>query len=464
MTRAVRFRKLQNTPQSARSKSAQITRRQFLKAAGVGAAGAAALTLVAPWEAGVAPAQIKGSSLRILVWSHFIPAYDAAFDKYAADWGEQNGVTVRVDHIPHLTLPARIASELAAGAGHDIVQHHTNILVSLYYKHLVDVSDIANRLGKAGGGWIPMAPHVATVNGHWYLIPEFYIAQPVLWRTDLFKEYGLKEPDTWENFRVAGRVGKSKKASDGQVHPTGIQISHCNDSNHDWRAIFYAFGVKESDPTGREPLWDSKALREAMRFGKAMYDEAMTPAVLSWDDVSDNRYLGSGVAILIHDAISAFRSIQGTNPKLYDSIQVSGPWLEPKGSVMRAPVSDPTAFGIWKFSKNQAAAKAFMEQYLGDVKFMLTASKGYNMPMLQKWYTPPMPVLGSDPTVQYLQSWGKVTLISGYPGPFTAAAAEVLSTFVVPDMMARYVTSNNLEGSIKWGLGQIRNIYAKYKA
>src|SRR5206468_13084224 len=52
----------------------RFTRRQFLAAAGAGAAGGALLR-IAPWEAGIAPAQNKGTSLRILTWSHFVPAY-----------------------------------------------------------------------------------------------------------------------------------------------------------------------------------------------------------------------------------------------------------------------------------------------------------------------------------------------------------------------------------------------------
>jgi hypothetical protein len=86
------------------------------------------------------------------------------------------------------------------------------------------------------------------------------------------------------------------------------------------------------------------------------------------------------------------------------------------------------------------------------------------MPMLSGWYKKPMPVLGTDPTVTHLQDWGKYALIGGYPGPYTAAVAEVFATFVVPDMMTRYVQSNDLEGSIKWGMGQIKSIYAKYKS
>ncbi len=94
----------------ARSRT-RITRRGFLTAAGAGVAGAALLR-VAPWEVGVAPAQIKGSTLRILMWSHFVPAYDTFFDKFAVDWGKANGVDTRVDHIPIDQLPAGLRSAL----------------------------------------------------------------------------------------------------------------------------------------------------------------------------------------------------------------------------------------------------------------------------------------------------------------------------------------------------------------
>jgi multiple sugar transport system substrate-binding protein len=434
-----------------------MTRREFLRKAGAGAAAAAALNLTAPWDVGVAPAQIKGTSLRILTWSHFVPAYDTAFDQYAVAWGKSNGVDVRVDHINIDNLPARIASELAAGAGHDIFQMNGQILTTLYYKNMVDLSDICGRLGRKYGGWIPMATNVAVVDGHWYALPEFYIPQPILWRVDLFKQYGLRDPLTWSDLLVAGRTGKAKG------HPTGIQISHCNDANHDWRAVFYAFGVQETDPSGKEIRWDSKDLRDAMKFAKQLFEQGMTPEVYSWDNVSDNRYLDSGVAIWIHDAISAIRSIQDSDPDLYAKVNIGIPDLEPKGTARNAAVVDPTVLGVWKFSKNQQGAKEFLEYYGGDVKFSLEASTGYNMPYLRGWYKKPMPALGADPKVTLLQDWDKVALVFGYPGPATAPASEVLATFVLPDMVGRYCHGDELESAIKWGLDQIRSIYAKYK-
>src|ERR1043165_3407394 len=147
-------------PTTERSAS---SRRQFLRTAGGGLAGASLLTMLAAKKA---PAQIKGTTLRILQWSHFIPAYDTWFDNtFVKAWGDKLGVKVRVDHIPHLELPARMAAEYAAGAGHDIIMNGSSILTRLYYKSLADISDVYDAVGKKYGGWIPTAGPLVQVEG-----------------------------------------------------------------------------------------------------------------------------------------------------------------------------------------------------------------------------------------------------------------------------------------------------------
>src|SRR5437879_3409178 len=147
-------------------KTSTLNRRKFLTVAGAGVAGGSLLTML---EARQAPAQIKGTTLRILQWSHFIPAYDTWFDNvFTKAWGDKMGVKVRVDHIPHLELPARMAAEYAAGAGHDIIMNGSSILTRLYYKSLVDVSDVYAASGKKHGGWIPSAGPLVEVEGKQY--------------------------------------------------------------------------------------------------------------------------------------------------------------------------------------------------------------------------------------------------------------------------------------------------------
>lgn len=435
------------------TRTSTLNRRKFLTVAGAGVAGGSLLTML---DARQAPAQIKGTTLRILQWSHFIPAYDEWFDnKFAKEWGDRNGVKVRVDHIPHLELPARMAAEFAAGAGHDIIMNGSSILTRLYYKSLADISDIYAAGGKKHGGWIPAAGPLVEVEGRHYGIPMFYILLPMLYRKDLFDQAGLKAPDTWELARVAARTLKPKG------HPTGIQFSQCADANLNWRSLLFSFGGAEADASGENILIDSKEMREALRFAKALFDEGMTPEVFSWDDASDNRFLASGVGCWIHDAISAYRTTEDTNPDVFKNTHIA---LEPAGpGGKRVSTSAANVYMVWKFSKNQQAAKEFLSYFMDSGKEGMVQSRGYNMPYLLGDAVKPMPVIGADPKMQILQDFPKLVAFYGYPGPFTTPIQEVVNLFVLPDMFTRVARGQNIEEVVKWGTGEYRRIFAKHK-
>ncbi len=437
---------------SAEIVSPTLDRRSFLKTTGAVVAGA---TLSDMLLARQAPAQVKGTSLRLLIWSHYVPAYDVWFDKFCKEWGEKNGVKVRVDHIPHLELPARYAAEFAAGAGHDLIYFAGQILTGQYYRNLVDLSDIAEAHGKKHGGWLDAAKSACQVGGAWYAMPDFFISIPVLWRKDLFASVGMQEPKTWDDLRKAGAQLK------GKGHPAGMQFSHCNDANHNWRALMYCYGVKETDPSGQNITIDSKEMREALKMGKALYEECMTPEVFSWDDASDNRFLASGVASWIHDAISAFHSTRITNPKVFEQTFVVPEVAGPGGTWN---VGEPNVWAIWKFSKNVAGAKEFIQAIGDSQKEAMQASLGYNMPFLKGQYTKPMPYLGNDAKLGKLQDQEKLTAFLGFPGPMTPPAQEVVTTFIIPDMFTKVARGAAIEDTMKWGVGEIRRIYAKHKA
>src|SRR5262249_31312120 len=122
------------------NKNRSVTRRDFLKTSGV-AAGAAGLApaLSAPF---VSTALAQTKTLKVLQWSHFVPQFDTWFDGFAKGWGKQNGITVTIDHIPHLEEPARCAAEVAAGAGHDLVMFNGFGGPHLFEKHLTDLTGL----------------------------------------------------------------------------------------------------------------------------------------------------------------------------------------------------------------------------------------------------------------------------------------------------------------------------------
>src|ERR1043165_5031729 len=97
----------------------QITRRDFIKSAAVGAAAAGiGVPFIVPKRAYSASAK---KSLKILHWVHFVPAYDKWFnEKYIKEWGEKNNIDVTVDNIGLAGLSARAAAEVSAQKGHDL--------------------------------------------------------------------------------------------------------------------------------------------------------------------------------------------------------------------------------------------------------------------------------------------------------------------------------------------------------
>src|SRR5258708_17716898 len=282
-----------------------------------------------------------------------------------------------------------------------------------------------------------------------------YIRVPMLWGKDLFEANGLQPPDTGELARVAARTLKPKG------HPTGIQFSQCADANLNWRSLLFSFGGAESDVSGENILIDSKETREALRFAKALFDDGMTPEVFSWDDASDNRFLASGVASWIHDAISAFHSTRLTNPKVFEQTFVVPEVAGPGG---RWNVGEPNVWAIWKFSKNIPAAKEFIQYISDNQKDAMEASLGYNMPFLKDQYKKPMPYLGKDAKLAALQDQEKLTAFLGFPGPMTPPAQEVVTTFIIPDMFTKVARGASVDDTMKWGVGEIRRIYANHKA
>jgi multiple sugar transport system substrate-binding protein len=363
---------------------------------------------------------------------------------------------VSVDHVAHLELPARQAAEAAAEDGHDLICFAGQILTGQYVRSLLDLSDVAEGLGGTHGGWTERASRAGRLGGRWYGVPDFFVALPVLWRKDLFDSAELGPPRTWDDLRRAARLLKARGA------PTGMAFSHCHGANHGWRALMYSFGVEETDPSGEHVTLDSREMREALRFARALLDEGMTSEVFDWDDASDHRLLASGTACWIHGAISALLASRDTTPRVAADVVVLDAAAGPGG--LAWSVGEPHVWAVWKFSKNAAAARDFIRHLVDRQPEAVTASRGSNMPFLRDHYRKPMPELGGDPTLAVLQDQERITAFFGHPGPITPAAQEVLSTFVIPDMFIRVARGEAIENTMTWGVGEMRRIYAKHGA
>jgi multiple sugar transport system substrate-binding protein len=187
-----------------------------------------------------------GGTLKILMSSHFVPAYDVWIDKWATDWGTRNNLEVQVDHILSTELVAKIAGEVAARGGHDIYRLTRNGEPALYHNQMVDVSDLTKQISEAHGGWIPLGETLGLYEGSWHAVPEYFVDFPALYRKDLFDANGLAAPDTWDDLLKAGSLLKAKG------NPIGISINQkSNDANNSWTGVLWSFGGSVVAPDGK---------------------------------------------------------------------------------------------------------------------------------------------------------------------------------------------------------------------
>jgi multiple sugar transport system substrate-binding protein len=252
----------------------ESSRRDVLKVALAGA-GTAAL----PWRAQAA------TSITMLQETSFIKVYDEFFQNtLATAYEKETGIKVVYELISVGSGPTRYSTIIETGSGADIIAPGL-LYPFLFQDKLLDVSDIAEEMGKKQGGWYDVARESATVDGKWKAIPFGNIGQLMNWRTDWFAEVGVKRfPDTWEELY---EVGKKLKAKD---HPFGFELGHGFGDNHGWLyPLLWSYGGHEVEADGKTVSIDSDETAKAIDFARKFFNDTMLEDVLSWTDVSNNK-------------------------------------------------------------------------------------------------------------------------------------------------------------------------------
>lgn len=437
-----------------------VTRRRFLTGAGIGLTAAGMVPgLSSPF---VSRALAADKELAIIQWSHFVPAFDKWFDQFAQDWGKKNNISVTVDHIPEQNIAARAAAEASAKSGHDLFMWNGAGGAHLYRKFLVDMTALVGEMEKKYGKVSTIGEQIAYNRDDktWSAFPDYYINNPGIYRKDLWDEIGVV-PDTWDNVRVGGAKLKAKG------HPVGCSLGHSNDPSLCWRGVLWSWGASVQDKEGKNIVLNSKEAVEATKFVTALYKEAMTGDVLSWDDSSNNKYLDSGIGSFIVNPLSAYRTAQQINPKLADNIF----FLKfPKGPVAQMVGGASNAYGIWNFAKNKDAAMEFLRYYAANWTEAFKASTGYNMPIFSNIVPKPFPILSNDPSshppdkLAITATSDEWCAVAGYPGPAWPATDEIYNDFIINDMMTKAATGTmSAEDAVKWATGECENIFKKWQ-
>jgi multiple sugar transport system substrate-binding protein len=448
----------------ARVRAPRLSRRAFLKAAGAGALGLAALG-TAPgllrWG-GAAPVQLKGTSLSILEGTYFIPTAQELFKKQAQEWGQANGVTVNPDFLNWPDLQPKISAAIQAG-GYDIVELWPGWNY-LYANNLVDLTDLAEDVGKKGGGYEAFAATDSKVGSRYLGVPHGSSNDALNYRISWLKEVGVNLPDPAEMARTGKfldltydeffALGKKLKANG---HPLGQALGH---SQGDPPSFCYPYmwsnGAMEVEKDGKTISFNKPIFVDAMKRFIQAYKDGFDETGLSWDDSSNNKAFHAGQISMTLNGSSIYYVALKDFPDIAKDMNHT---LIPKGPGGRFSLLGTRTLAVLKNSKNIAGAREFLTWWFGDKPYgdWVHIQEGYTLPSTKKWAKDPM--WGKDPKMFAFSLQPSIGRDQGWAGPPNAKSGLAFSKYIVVDTFAKAVQSGDAAGSIKWGADQLQAIY-----
>ncbi|MEJ3748896.1 extracellular solute-binding protein [Actinomycetes bacterium KLBMP 9797] len=460
------------------------SRRSVLRGAGLAAAGATLTALGAcaseedggpggpagdpggaPAETFAEPAEKLSGELKILLWSHFVPSHDTWFDKFAKDWGGKVGVTVAVDHIDQAQIPTRIAAEIQAGQGHDMIQYIAPL--SQFEPSVLDLKDLTDEASKRWGEQFEVC-RKSTFNpttGRFFAYSPGWVPDPGNFRKSLWEPAGFAAgPTTWDELLTGG--AEIKKSKGVQM---GLGMSQEIDSNMVLRALMWSYGASIQDANERVVL-NSEQTVAAVEYMSRLFKDTMTNEVFSWNAASNNQGLVAGKLSYAVNSISAYRTAQGTSPQVAEDISFVPALRGPQGALAAQHVM--YNWIVPKHAKNAAAAKEFLLHYTANYAAATYASKLYDFcayekltPQLSGWLS--SDPFGSKPAdkLAFLADARKWTTNIGHPGPSNTAEGEVFNTFIIPNMFARAARGEvSARQAVADATAQINPVFAKWRA
>jgi multiple sugar transport system substrate-binding protein len=409
-------------------------RRKFLKTGAGVAAGAAGGALFAP---GIVHAQQwnnqpeKGARLRVLRWKRFVQGDEDTYMSNVKKFSEKYGVEVRVDHEGWEDVRPKAAVAANTGAGPDIILS-TNDDANLYPDKLVDVTDVADYLGRKYGGWYPVCEQYLKPDGkRWIGVPLGCAGNALVYRTSMLKAAGFDSvPKDTDGFLRMMRALKDKGT------PGGFALGNATGDGNTWTHwLVWSHGGRLVNEKNEVVINSPETVR-ALEYGRELYN-TFVPGTLSWLDPNNNKAFLDGQLGITANGISVYYATKNaTDPKVKE--------LEPDinhANFPIGPVGRPTEFNlffnqmIFRYTKYPRAAKEFLRFMMEEEQISpwVTASIGYVTPALRSYEKHSV---WSDPkSVPYRDSM-KIMLPSGYSGKMGYASAGALADFIIVNMVA----------------------------
>ena len=401
----------------------------------------------APWK------PEKDAKLSMLRWKYFVQSEDEAFVKLIEAFTKATGVKVDISRESYEDVQPKASVAANTGTGPDLFWGLYS-LPHLFPQKCVDVTDVADYLGKKYGGWVDSAIKYGKEGNKWIGVPICYSGALMNYRIKAMNAAGFQKfPTTTDEFLEYAKATKKNNT------PGGMALGHASGDGNTWvHWCLWAHNGQVVDKDDKVIL-NSPETAKALEYAKQLY-ENMIPGVVSWNDASNNKAFLANEIYWTNNGISIYVAAKKdpTKKEIAEDMNHAyfpiGPAGKPTELHLMYPVLAMT------YTKYPQACKSLIAFMLEAQNFnpWIESAQGYLTHCLNAYDA--NPVWTADPKTTPYRDVAKRTLTAGGLGSVGEKAATAIADFVVVDMFANYCSGReDVKGAIKIAERQLTRIY-----
>ena len=445
-------------------REARLSRRTFL----AGAAGASAALAVGSRAA--AAAVKKGTSLRLWILKTYVEPTNKAIEASAKRWAEKHGAAVSVEYFTFEDMQTKYVAAIENKSTPDVGQLETGAPARFAgMGQLLDLTSFSRQIeGEVGKPPANVAP-VTIVGGKTYAIPWYIMAGFwYVWR-DVLEKAKVKMPSNFDDaVKVAHAVNRPKDNFYGMGH----SWNRTSDGYGVMQSLMYSHGVGWANKAGKYQSIKTPRMQQVMKWATDIYKDGIQPAdTLTWTGSGNNEnFIARNIAQTSNGPSITF-ALENALAKATDAKErkqreealanhVALPHLAgPDGRRMWAIAM---SFGIFKNSKDPEAAMSLVAHMLSPEETVRVMQDSYGQfaPVLDKARTAAKEYFNKNENYRTFGRAAEWFVPTGWPGPVTAAAAEVQASNVLTDAPAKVIIDKwPIDRAIEFADKKIKEIY-----
>ncbi len=390
----------------------RISRRNFLRATGTGAALLAAGARVPgvlaqdPTATPLPLPEGQAGRLTVIHRTEYFEVVQTMFHDAVVNFADAQGIELDISTAnPELfgDFIAKMVAAVQAGNPPDLGYNQLSIPLMYSQDILEDVTDVVEEAISRYGNVIPaIAEFNARIDDRWWAVPFMSVTGAWFARRDIFEAAGIdvNTLDTWDSRRDAALAVSDP---DNNIWGWGLTINRSGDAHGLIMGVIQGFGGSITDESGLVVTFNSPETLAGVTwladiYTNEMYRPMLPPGVESWTDTGNNEAYLAGTIALTTNQPSVYGAAKANDPELFANTAVLHAPKTLDGRLLEAGGSGWLT--IYKGAPNIDVAKELMLTLLDPANITPMAQNGGGLflPAYADLWTDE--VMGTDPNFE----------------------------------------------------------------